>query len=921
MAGNEARENGTQSRPARVQGSAGIRPLSLTDRMDRKSILTKTAKGLMEATGKTSDLPRDLRNLLKEVDGKVTVGQLQMRQELFTETKFMDALRSLERDGYVREMTPQKDDPAAPRSPLSRPSGPGSDGAAGEDLDFTAIAARTGSKQASDISRQIASERDRVEAAAKAKAEAEARARREAEEQAKKLSYDSEAKKEREEMDRIHREAEERSRKAAEEKARREAEEKAKRDAEARAKREAEERVRREAEDKARREAEEKARREAEERARREAAERARREAEERAKREAEERARREAEERAKREAEERRRREEEERRRLEDERRRREDEERVKREAAERARREEERRRAEEEDERRRKEEDRRRWEIEAKAEAAELEAQIKAERAAREARAGAAPAPRSDPLPEAAELEAALRAERAETEERVRRENEERVRREEEERRAQEEQARLRPASDAEDEIGRREEEMRRREKEEAERAKQEAKARAEADAQAAAQARKDERERERAFQQEERHAREAERARKRSARAGRGYRRPRNLGRSLAVGLFLILAMSVAVMHFVPIDQTPYEKAAQDWLGQPVRIGAVYVQLVPAPHLRFEKVVIGKDPQMRIPAARAEFAITALFDERKTLRRVELEGGTVPHPFLAALLSGTGAPGKSPGTQRLIAKGVKLDIPGFALPELNVDAQLDPRGTIASAALSGADGKMSGTLQPEGGRWVLEFSADKFTLPIGGNITLDDFSAKGTIGRNEIAFTHLEGRALNGAVQANGRLRWGDGWALDGEFSVRQIDAAKIAAPMVAGGVLEGKGTYGMKAAAPDKLLEAMRMEGNFTIQKGSITNVDMMRILQGSVSAGGTTLFSEMSGSATADAGRIQVRQLRMAAGLLQGAGSLDVDSEKNLSGRLQVELRAQTAQARATVAVSGNVKNPQFRRVN
>jgi hypothetical protein len=101
----------------------------------------------------------------------------------------------------------------------------------------------------------------------------------------------------------------------------------------------------------------------------------------------------------------------------------------------------------------------------------------------------------------------------------------------------------------------------------------------------------------------------------------------------------------------------------------------------------------------------------------------------------------------------------------------------------------------------------------------------------------------------------------------------------------------------------------------------VQKGTINNVNMASILQGSSSGGGTTLFSEMSGSALAESGRIQVRQLRMAAGLLHASGTLDVDSQKNLSGRAQVELRAQTAQARTTLAITGTLRDPQFRRSN
>jgi hypothetical protein len=45
--------------------------------MDRKTVFTKTAKGLMEATGETRILSRALRNLLKEIDDRVTSGGLQ----------------------------------------------------------------------------------------------------------------------------------------------------------------------------------------------------------------------------------------------------------------------------------------------------------------------------------------------------------------------------------------------------------------------------------------------------------------------------------------------------------------------------------------------------------------------------------------------------------------------------------------------------------------------------------------------------------------------------------------------------------------------------------------------------------------------------------------------------------------------------
>src|SRR3970282_508245 len=108
---------------------------------------------------------------------------------------------------------------------------------------------------------------------------------------------------------------------------------------------------------------------------------------------------------------------------------------------------------------------------------------------------------------------------------------------------------------------------------------------------------------------------------------------------------------------------------------------------------------------------------------------------------------------------------------------------------------------------------------------------------------------------------------------------------------------------------------------RLDGSVSMQKGTLAIVDLTRTLQGTSGTGGNTLFSEMTGSVVADASRIQLRQFRLSAGLLSANGAADVDAQKNLSGRLQIELRAQATQIRATLAISGTLGAPQFRRSN
>ncbi len=853
----------------------------------------------MEVTGKTSALSRDLRSILKEIDGKVSVSELMEKFSKMTEPMLLEALKSMEREGYLREFVGKRDEaprPSVPRAPTS-PSSADS----GEDLDFTAFtpakpSAKTSEDarlqaQAQEIARQAQATRAREEAAARARAEAEHKARLSARAGLSARAdpkADTQARAQAEALDQARREAEERQRREAEEKARREAVARAVIEAEQAGKREAEERIRKEIGERTRRENEEGARREAEARVRREAEEKVRRDAEERVGREAEERTRKEVEERMRREEVERRRREEYEQAEL---RTRIEAEARAKVEAEMRARRESEERARREEEERPTREEELRRR--------AEQEARERRETEEREA------------------LERSLR----EQEENARREAEYRER-EEELRRQEEGRARL----ESEEEARRAEEEEKRaREEEEEKRAKEEEKrirAEEKAQAKAAKKTRKAVRAKGRAGEEAwrgEDEARDRNEA-SLSARELWAKRRPGSLAKQFAVMLLLILVVAVAALPFVPLESGPYEKAAQAWLGEPVKIGAVNLTLLPIPQLKFERVVIGKEHAMRAAVIKATPVISSLLEDRISLKSFEVEGATFPREFLPALLQNKGRRGSS-GVQHIVAKGLKIDIPELNLPALEVDATLSPDGALRSVAISNAERKLSVKLQPQGERAAIEISADSFPLPIGADPGLSEFLAKGTVTRGELALSEAEARAFGGRLLGTVRLRWSSGWSMEGELTVRQMEAGKIAAPLLARGTLQGKGVYSMKGPLLERLILNAHLEGNFTIQKGAITNVDMTRLLQGSGSGGGTTLFSEMSGGVSADSNRILVRQIRMAAGLLNGTGQGEMDAQKNLSGRMQIELRAQSVQARATLAVTGTLQNPQFRRSN
>ncbi len=470
--------------------------------MNNDTIFTKTAKGLGEALGKTRQLSREQRKILKEIDGKRSFRELHDHLDM-NGVKLRKAIEQMLEGDFIREFgmatasgaaakaAPSMGDtefgltmPAmldAPNSQLTigdfframeQPESEAEEAVAGSSLDFKNIAkaeapaaksARPEVAQTEEARRAIEEEARRITALAQkriaeqARKEAEDKARFREQQEAKQRA-EEEARRAAEEKAR--REAEEVARRKAEEAARKQAEEKARQEAEAKARAEAERQAKLRAEEEARRKAEEEARRKAEEAARKQAEEMARQEAERQAKLRAEEEARRKAEEEARRAAAEQARREAEEvARRKAEEAARKQAEEKARQEAEAKARAEVERQaklRAEEEARRKTEEEARRAAEDKARREAeeaarrqgeekarqdAEAKARVEAEREAKLRAAEEARRKAEEEARREAEKAARLAAEEA-----ARRQAEEEARRlaEEEARRQAEEQAR---------------------------------------------------------------------------------------------------------------------------------------------------------------------------------------------------------------------------------------------------------------------------------------------------------------------------------------------------------------------------------------------------------------------------------------------------------------------------------------------
>ncbi|HXF15528.1 MAG TPA: hypothetical protein VN496_00910 [Burkholderiales bacterium] len=423
--------------------------------MEKKTIYSKTGKGVLEIKNKAGKLAKDLVKILTLIDGKSTVADL-ISKSKFSDAEMNKALSDLATAGYIKEF--------ANTSTGTKSGGAGS---YVDDLDFTSSLS-----PGKNVYQNAQSEWRQRETADRAKAEEEAKQKRQQEDEQKKQEAVKLAREESARLAKI--EAERKVKEAAAQKLREEAERKEKVQAEAMAQTQRDLSKKLEAERQAFELAERKKLEQQHVQTSENAARRARQEAEQRVKEEQE-----------RRQGQEESRRKEDDRKQAEDDLRRRENDEQQRREEEDRRLREvEERKKHEDEERRQREEDDRKRQEDEARKRREEDELRKREEQRREEERRAEEERKRRDE-----------EQRRHKEEERRRKEEEERVRAEEERKRKDEE---ARKAREEEEKRLRREEEDRRRREEDERRRREELDARERRDREEAERARRDEDER---------------------------------------------------------------------------------------------------------------------------------------------------------------------------------------------------------------------------------------------------------------------------------------------------------------------------------------------------------------------------------------------------------------------------------------
>jgi hypothetical protein len=400
-------------------------------------------------------------------------------------------------------------------------------------------------------------------------------------------------------------------------------------------------------------------------------------------------------------------------------------------------------------------------------------------------------------------------------------------------------------------------------------------------------------------------------------------RGSRK--NMVRSVAFGLVLFLIAAVLALHIIPLRTytAKVERAMSGWLHDDVSIASMTFRLVPSPHLKVDNLAVGKLLDAKASTGKIYLDIFTLLGDRPSINSIELDGVSLSNDAVRRIPTWGSLAEKTGEIDTIKLRGVKLDVQP-AIPPFEATLRFNKDGSLKQALFTGQGGTWTLGMKPGEKGMDLDFNSRQWTPPIGLAVPVD-LGFKGTWSGSEIVVPEFDMGALDGKITGNARVSWGPSISFESQLELARISARELVDAFTKDIAVNGRmdGNFTVVANAPDlvTLFKSPRASGRFRIGEGSISNVDLVAVMQ-SETAGqraGVTKFAELTGEYGKNEARASFQKVNLQGGVLRGLGSVDIAAESKINGKLALEIRSQVAQDRGAFNISGTVSRPIVRR--
>ncbi len=162
----------------------------------------------------------------------------------------------------------------------------------------------------------------------------------------------------------------------------------------------------------------------------------------------------------------------------------------------------------------------------------------------------------------------------------------------------------------------------------------------------------------------------------------------------------------------------------------------------------------------------------------------------------------------------------------------------------------------------------------------------------------------------------------IGWHKGFQVAGNFTVKQLDLQRIASMLSSGthasGKLDAKPVFSVSAASAEQLVAGLHLEALFSVRNGVLHGVDIQKAATNLISkakTGGETRFERLSGHLLVQHGAYRFTQLEIASGVLAADGNVSISAKKELSGRINAQVRVAGTSASVPLNVAGTLGAP------
>ena len=366
-------------------------------------------------------------------------------------------------------------------------------------------------------------------------------------------------------------------------------------------------------------------------------------------------------------------------------------------------------------------------------------------------------------------------------------------------------------------------------------------------------------------------------------------------------LGVGVLVLLLLILFIAPFVIPSKEYVQKVEQllsERLHQPVYIEHLEGRILPLPRLDLVGVSIGEKKQIKISMTRLNFSPFGAFTATKSINSVELVSAQIEAKALqqtAEWLEKIAADSKYPVARILLHEG-KLEGDGFTLSGIRGNVDFDDKREFRAASLHAEGNKYSLKLETAPlYKTRVSISVRDSALPLLPNWIFDDLTAEGTLTKNELIITELDGSILGGILRGDARLSWNSGWDARGSLVAKILPTQNIFKALR--GDLEGTASFQMRALGLSELTDTATLKGSFVISKGVINGIDIIettRLNSTENLPGGRTFFEELWGDISYAKDVYDFRNLKISAGVLTAWGKLNY-TKPEVKGAITADL--------------------------